>query len=444
MSTPVIKKFIYLFQKIDKRAEIGYNKDMKKVHTAIIGGGAAGLFLASMLTEYNATNDNQIPFALLERNDRLGKKLSATGNGQGNVTNLSAGESEYFSVCDGAALRAQKLVNEYSQTQFQAFWEKRGVLLTYDERGRAYPASRQASALTDALRYHLSGADVHLQARVTDIERENKGFAVRYQKDGENVCVFAENVVLCCGGKSAKNFGTDGSAYALAKAMGHSVTPLYPSLVQLKTELLPIKTLKGIRVMNGGLTAFVGGKKYSLRGDIIFTDYGVSGDAVFRLSAFLADKIGKTDVRLCIDFLPERTEEEIYSALKNKRAAFPSLAVDELLFGIVNNQVGRAVIKRADSDLAVAAKLVKAFPLQVTGSLGFDYAQVTKGGVPLAEVDEGLQSKLAQGLYFAGEMLDVDGQCGGFNLQWAYSSACTVYNALLAKTLKNTKRGGQV
>ena len=417
---------------------------MEKVHTAIIGGGAAGLFLASMLTEYNATHDNKIPFTLFERNDRLGKKLSATGNGQGNVTNLSAGESEYFSLCEGAALRAQKLVNAYSQTQFQAFWEKRGVLLSYDERGRAYPASRQASALTDALRYHLSGADVRLQARVTGLEKDGKAFRVCYQKDGEKQTLHAENVVLCCGGKAAKNFGTDGSAYALAQALGHSVTPLYPSLVQLKTELSHIKTLKGIRVMNGGLTAFVGGEKYSLRGDIIFTDYGVSGDAVFRVSAFLADKIGREDVRLCIDFLPERTEEEIYSALENKRAALPALGVGELLFGIVNNQVGRAVLKRADNDLKKAAKLVKAFPLAVTGSLGFDYAQVTKGGVPMTEVDERLQSKFAQGLYFAGEMLDVDGQCGGFNLQWAYSSACAVYDALLSKIEKNTKRGGQV
>lgn len=412
---------------------------MENVHTAIIGGGAAGLFLASTLTEYNAIHDNKIPFTLFERNDRLGKKLSATGNGQGNVTNLSAGESEYFSLGEMGAVRAQKLVGEYSQAQFQAFWEKRGVLLTYDERGRAYPASRQASALTDALRYHLAGADVRLQAQVTGIEKGNKGFTVRYQKDGESVSVFAENVVLCCGGKAAKNFGTDGSAYALAQALGHSCTPLYPSLVQLKTELAPIKTLKGIRVAGGGLVAVVGGEKHSLRGDIIFTDYGVSGDAVFRLSAFFADKIGKTDVRLCIDFLPERKEEEIYSALKNKRAAFPDLPAQELLFGIVNNQVGRAILKRADNDLKKAAALVKAFPLQVTGSLGFEYAQVTKGGVPMTEVDESLQSKFVDGLYFAGEMLDVDGQCGGFNLQWAYSSACAVYNALLFKTQKNTK-----
>ena len=412
---------------------------MEKVCTAILGGGAAGLFLASMLTEYNAIHDNKIEFALFERNDRLGKKLSATGNGQGNVTNLSAEETEYFSLGRTGAACAQRLVGEYSHSQFQAFWERRGVLLTYDERGRAYPASRQASALTDALRYHLASADARLQAQVTRIEKKDKGFIVRYQKDGESLCVFAENVALCCGGKAAKNFGTDGSAYALAQSLGHSCTPLYPSLVQLKTELSSIKTLKGIRVMNGGLTAFIGGAQYSLRGDIIFTDYGVSGDAVFRLSAFLADKVGKTDIRLCIDFLPERSEEEIYLALKSKREAFPALPTQELLFGIVNNQVGRAILKRADNDLQKAARLVKEFPLMVTGSLGFDYAQVTKGGVSMEEVDENLQSRLANGLYFAGEILDVDGQCGGFNLQWAYSSACAVYNALLFKMQKTTK-----
>lgn len=156
---------------------------------------------------------------------------------------------------------------------------------------------------------------------------------------------------------------------------------------------------------------------------------GISGDAVFRISAFITDKMASGS-KLSVDFLPELSEKEIYDTLRKKAKSFPDLPVGELLFGIVNNQVGRAVLKRADGNIQKAAALIKNFPLTVTGSLGFDYAQVTKGGIPLAETDENLQSRFAQGLYFAGEIVDVDGPCGGFNLQWAFSSACAVAEAL--------------
>jgi predicted Rossmann fold flavoprotein len=285
------------------------------------------------------------------------------------------------------------------------------------------------------------GIDARLNTQIVDIQKSNDGFIVTAKTaDGEEKYL-SQNVVFCVGGKAAKNFGTDGTAYALVEKFGHSVTALYPSLVQLKTQTAHIKTLKGLRVNDGGLTAFVDGKKIcSLRGDVIFTDYGVSGDAVFRISAFLTNKIEK-NTQLYIDFLPEFTEDIILKTLQEKRGAFPDLPVQELLCGIVNNQIGRAIMKRADGDLKKAAQITKAFSLDVTGCLGFDYAQVTKGGVPMDEVDENLQSKRQNGLYFAGEVLDVDGQCGGFNLQWAYSSARTVASAI---DKKNAKGRGQV
>ena len=209
-------------------------------------------------------------------------------------------------------------------------------------------------------------------------------------------------------------------------------------MVQLKTDTTHTKTLKGIRVNDGVLTARTQhGATISMQGDIIFTDYGISGDAVFRISAFIAAAIQTDKVALEIDFLPDFEETTIYSMLLTKKANFPNLSVMELLGGMVNNQIGRAILKYANGDLKKAASYVKAFPLQVLGSLGFDYAQVTKGGVRMNEVDENLQSRFVKGLYCAGEILDVDGQCGGFNLQWAYTSACVVAAAL--KNAKNVK-----
>ncbi len=417
------KNFAQFLKKIDNRIEMRYNVRMDKIQIAVIGGGAAGLFLACALQQKNVT--------VFERGERVGRKLSATGNGQGNVSNLSVAETPYFGSATERT-RICEIIRQADHTAMADFFRSLGVILTADERGRMYPASRQASALTDALRFALEekGVNVCLSTRIVDVEKTKDGFILTAEsKDGERQ-YFAKNVVLCAGGKAAKNFGTDGTAYALAEKFGHSVTALYPSLVQLKTDTAHTKTLKGIRVNDGGLTAIVGDEKVALTGDIIFTDYGVSGDAVFRISAFLADKIPQGQVRIEIDFLPAISETEIYETLRKKRLAFPHLADNELLFGVVNNQIGRAIIKRADGDLKRAATLVKKFPLQVVGSLGFDYAQVTKGGIPLSETDENLQSRFVEGLYFAGEILDVDGQCGGFNLQWAFSSAMRVASGI--------------
>ena len=409
---------------------------MEKIEIAVIGGGASGLLLTNALADYNEIAGTPLPKTVVfERGERVGKKLSSTGNGQGNVTNRGVLTAEYFSSENTAAEKISAILRAHDDKDFANFWARRGVLLTQDERGRVYPAGRQASALTDALRFSAAekGIALRTSTRVTDVQKGADGFLLTCENGGQTYTCQAEKVVLCVGGKAAKNFGTDGTSYALAQNLGHSVTPLYPSLVQLKTDTTYIKTLKGIRVNGGVLTAKTPLGAHTERGDIIFTDYGVSGDAVFRISAFIARELAAGKTTLSIDFLPEYTQAELLSAMQEKRTAYAEIDNSELLFGIVNNQIGRAVMRRAGNDLCKAAKLVKDFPLTVTGSLGFDYAQVTKGGIPPLETDGNLQSNFVKGLYFAGEMLDVDGQCGGFNLQWAYSSACTVA-AALAKT----------
>ena len=401
---------------------------MERVTLAIIGGGAAGLMLANSLK-------NPKGVLVIERGERLGKKLSSTGNGQGNLTNLGVMDAEYFSVQKTTSTLVQDTIQEYNDNSMTEFFRSLGVLCIADERGRVYPSGRQASALTDALRFSLErkGIPTRMQTQVTKLESNGEGFILTLQTPSGEEKLYAEKVALCAGGKAAKNFGTDGSAYALAQGFGHTVTKLYPSLVQLKTNTEHTKTLKGIRINDGVIKAKTPTRELSVQGDIIFTDYGVSGDAVFRLSAFIADEIEKGGCQLYLDLLPQYTEVEVYSLLCEKKAAFPDMPVGELLFGIVNNQVGRAVLRRAANDLKAAAKLVKAFSLTVTGSLGFDYAQVTKGGIPLSEVNGKLESRLQKGLYFAGEILDVDGQCGGFNLQWAYASAQAVAKSLSEK-----------
>ena len=410
-----------------------YNNTMvmqygRTIETAVIGGGASGLFLATALS------GTGVNVALFERGERVGKKLSATGNGQGNITNRAVKNTKYFSsAVDGVSL-AKSCIEHYDDNSLCEFFHSLGLLVFFDERGRGYPTSRQASALTDALRFAVEkqDVDVHTDTQIISIVKRDKIFLLT-DKNGKEYR--AENVVLCTGGKAAKNFGTDGSAYDLARSFGHTLTKLYPSLVQLKTDTSTIRALKGIRVFDTRVTATweeKGVKKEkTLCGDIIFTDYGVSGDAIFRLSAFISAQETAT---LTIDFLPDVSLETLLETLQNKRKAFPNIADSERLCGIVNNQVGRAVAKTVCRfDDKTLANAVKNFSLQVKGTLGFDYAQVTKGGIPLAEVDGDLQSRKIEGLYFAGEILDIDGECGGFNLQWAYSSARTVASAIAQK-----------
>ncbi len=398
---------------------------------AIVGGGASGLFLASVLR----ANGGEI--ALLERGERLGRKLSATGNGQGNISHRAVANTPYFSSSKEGALRAQSIVQRYDDTSLRDFFEGLGVLLFYDERGRAYPTGRQASSLTDALRFYAAekGVATYTDAQIIAMEKRGDIFVLTAESGARFT---AEKVVLCTGGKAAKNFGTDGKAYGLAQAFGHTVTPLYPSLVQLKTDTAKTKSLKGVRLFDCAVTAAwqgdTGTQTRTVIGDIIFTDYGVSGDAVFRLSAFLADKEGGT---LTVDFLPDVDRESLVRVIENKLQKFPNRDRMEVLSGIVNNPLGRAIMRSVNGDDAQAiAEGVKAFTLSVRGTLGFDYAQVTKGGIPLNEVDDTLQSKRVDGLYFAGEILDVDGECGGFNLQWAYASARVVAAALTGENAK--------
>ncbi len=402
---------------------------METITTVIIGGGAAGLFLATRLA---SENERAI---LFERGERLGRKLSATGNGQGNISNAHLSPARYFCVEKNAdVFPLEKALKRYDVESLTTFFHSLGVLVQTDERGRMYPASRQASSLTDALRKRLEGScvETRLNTFITDLEKSGERFVITYRSpDGERK-ISAQRVVLCAGGKAAKNFGTDGSAYALAERVGHTKTALYPSLVQLKTKTADIKTLKGIRVNGAGVRAYVGTREVcSLLGDVIFTDFGVSGDGIFRASAFLTAE-EKSERALSLDFLPAIDEKSLEKFIREKeqRVVCPK---EELLFGIVNNQIARVIAKRCEGKTEQYAKELKNFRLEITGSLGFDYAQVTKGGVPLSEVNEKFESRKAKDLYFAGEILDVDGECGGFNLHFAYASACTVAQALLKK-----------
>lgn len=365
---------------------------------AIVGGGAAGMACAVFLAREGC------PVTLFERGERLGRKLSASGNGQGNVTNVNMGKEHYFS---DDAEKVGRALARFSAADAVRFLESMGGIFLPDPRGRVYPAGRQASAVTDLFRAELSrlGVRAVLGEQIGEI-----GYDGKFYLAGKGKKYAADKVVLAAGGKAAPQYGTDGSAYALAQKFGHSVSPCSPVLVRLRCDPREVRGLKGIRV--DAILRVTRGKApiYETRGDVLFTESGLSGDAAFRASSY-AEK-GDT---ILLDFLPEVGEERLASALKHNTGA-------EKLLCVVNNGLGRAIWKRAGEE-GNLPRFLKSFPLTVTGSSGFDSAQATRGGVPLSETDENLQSVFRKGLFFAGEILNVDGECGGYNLQWAFASA---------------------
>ncbi len=408
---------------------------MRKFQVAIVGGGASGMLCALLLADAGITD-----VAIFERNDRLGRKLSVTGNGQGNISNMQMSADFYFS--DNKS-RVKKVLDFFGKEQLLGYLEKLGGLFFADKEGRIYPASRQASSVTDILRFAIEkrGLAVFLNSYVRNICKDKMLFQIDCGKD-----IFcADYLVLCSGGCAAPYLGTDGNGYAIARSFGHTISEVSPSLVQLKTEQLPIRGLKGVRTECLLRLLRKGNEFFNIYGDIIFTDYGISGNAVFRASSY----VQHGDI-VSIDFLPSFKEEALSKMLKSKIEMYAEHPSEDLLRCVINSAIGKSVlrycgiglndlVKNIRSELPTIVKALKNFRLKITGTMGFENAQVTKGGVLLSELNDTLMSSIEDNLFFAGELVNVDGVCGGYNLQWAFSSGAIVADGI-TRRIKNANR----
>lgn len=390
----------------------------------IIGGGASGLFCAMELLNDNL-HLNGKDVLILEGNDRVAKKLIATGNGQGNLTNKNISENNYYGnkefICD--------FIENEKQINLKDYLYKKGIPLTCSGDGKMYPISKQANAVSDIIRANLEEKNCNLLTgkKVTQILKNSDVFSVIC--GGEKFT--AKYVIFAVGGCVGKQFGTDGSSYAIVEQLGHTKTKLYPSLVQLKTETSKIRGLKGLKEV-ARVNAYDGDKLLKTAvGDVLFTEFGLSGSAIFQVSSVLT-MARKPIVR--IEFVPELTKEELLKILKDRKhnACFSGY---DMLLGILNKRVGVAVCKSAKNlkEESVVDE-VKDFCLNVTGNLGSNYAQVTKGGIKTCEINsKTYESKLINNLYFAGEVIDIDGDCGGYNLTFAFVSGIKVARSIKEK-----------
>lgn len=364
---------------------------------------------------------------VFERLDRVGKKLLSTGNGRCNITNVNVLETDE----NGSLAHyhgnntdfAKTALYEFDNQALIEFFGDLGVIFRL-ENDKYYPYSETASTVLNALRFECDkiGVKTVVSSQIDKITKQKNGFLI----SGE----YFDKVIIACGGQSSAHMGTDGIGYELLKSFGHKITPLYPAITQVKTDNKFTRQLKGIKC-NANVVILQENKNLREEyGQILFADYGLSGPPVFQLSSYIRDR---KNLWFSLDFMPEFSFNEILGTLKN--CVKNTQTCENLLSPILNKKLGQVIVKYcgmtlntktsalSNRDLKTLANAIKNFKLQILGTKGFTNAQVTLGGAFVHDFNAGtMQSKLCKNLYACGEVLDITGDCGGYNLQWAFSS----------------------
>lgn len=397
---------------------------MKRI--VIIGGGASGMFAAITA----ATVDPTAQVGILEQKETLGKKILSTGNGRCNLTNEYMKLSCFHSDTPSAIA---PILDQFTEKNTIDFFENLGVL-TKSRNGYIYPRSDQASTILEMLQMRLQQLEVqiHTEVAVKDILKKKNNFQILTSKGTFQ----AERVILATGGKAASILGSDGSGYVLAKKLGHQLAPVVPALVQLKTRKNPLQKAAGVRV-DGKISAYDGEQLVaSDTGELQLTAYGISGIPAFQVSRYLAKALyAQRKAEVEIDFVPYMDEGQWKEFLTERRAKCASWTMSQFLTGIFNQKLiprileiscipaNKNVDELTEKDFQILMQRCKHTRLAVTETNGFENAQVCAGGVYLDEIDaKTMESKIVPGLYLIGELLDVDGICGGYNLQWAWTT----------------------
>lgn len=379
----------------------------------VIGGGASGMMAALTASEHGS---NEV--LLVERQSRVGRKLLSTGNGRCNLSNRNVALRHYHGEAVGFCSYA---LEHFSVEQTLAYFRRLGLLTVTEPCGRVYPYSDSANSVVDVLRLPLEqrqNVQILTGCEILSLRKREGRFVAKTAQEE----LHADRVILCAGGLAGSKLGGTDMGYKLLASFGHSRTKLQPSLVQLKTDTTFVRSLKGVRA-----EALVTFGKAKARGELQFTDYGVSGPVIFELSR------AAVGGELVIDLLPDINEAELLDLLQQRCKTMPELRAEDLLTGILHNRLGRTLLRACGIsleqpcgeiyDLNRVINMCKSFGLTVQGNMGMEQAQVTAGGIKTEEFDpQTMESRLCPGLYAAGEVLDIDGDCGGYNLQWAWSS----------------------
>jgi len=407
------------------------------MNIAVIGGGASGMIAALCAAQAGAE------VTIFEHMPRMGRKLLLTGSGKCNISNTDMDLSHFHSGCDDIV---SKVLEKYPSQTTLSFFEKLGLFVK-DKGGYLYPYSESASAVVDILRFAIRdcGIDVHTDVDIKHIEKmkqsNDRNLEGMFVITTANAKLSFDKIIICTGSCSNRNTGSDGSGYKIAKSFGHSIIEPLPALTYLNCEEDFYTSLAGIRTsctvslfskdVNKDSTLL--GKEY---GQIQFTKKGISGICVFNLSHLAVKSLRSGEkVIAMLDLLPDVSWAEINDFITNRIENIGDRTIEELFIGLLAKPLGICIAKRLNLNLKDKCssikgekvldlcKMIKDFETVVVSYGDIESSQVIQGGVDMSEVKETLESKIVSGLYFAGEILDVNGDCGGYNLQWAASSA---------------------
>lgn len=408
---------------------------------AIIGGGAAGM-MAAIVAARNGAN-----VVIYEKMNRVGKKILATGNGRCNLTNINLSHQNIGCLHSTNRDLVRNILKQFTVENTIDFFEILGIAHKVEAGGKVFPMSDQASSVLDVLRYEIDklGISVLCDCEIQSVKKIKDQFLL---KDQNGVEYRADRVIMVTGGMSSPSLGSNGSGYGLAKSLGHKVVKPFPALVQLKLESPFLKVIKGIK-FDGEASILVDGEALRKEeGEILFTEYGISGPPILQLSRSAVEALEyKKKPQLKIDMFPSHTHDELVALISLRLSYQYDRPLDFSFIGLINKRMIPIILKEAgihhldklcsevsNKEIRNIVKILKDWEFSITGSQTWANSQVTAGGIDVSSIcPETLESKLVKGLFFAGEILDVDGDCGGYNLQWAWSSGYVVGNEATIK-----------
>lgn len=395
----------------------------------IIGGGATGMAAAVMLKRKKPN----ISIKILEKNDRVLKKVSVTGNGRCNITNKNLMPEHYHGSGKNLAFELLKNFDLKSQ---EAFFESIGLPIVYED-NKGFPMSKQANSVVDCLRFAAESLNIDIvtNCEVKKIEKNNDGFCVTTESKNFT----AKAVLIACGScAGGGKLGTD-SGYSLLKNMGHKIVERRPSLVQVKTDKTFVTSLKGIKV-DAKCRILVNGTILKTdNGEVLFCDYGLSGPPILQLSRIASFNKGAV---ISLDLFPKLSAEQLLEFLSKRATTILDRNCDEFFTGMLNKRLGQTILKTQGidrnkkvsnlnkSEIKCIVDVLKNFVFITDGTLGMNNAQVAAGGADIKEFNKNLMSKKVNGLFAGGEVLDIDADCGGYNLMYCWASANTLCNSI--------------
>lgn len=398
-----------------------------KNQVIVVGGGAAGMMAAISAKRLGAD------VTILEKNPRVGKKILTTGNGRCNFTNINTDITYYHGKNPKFAYSA---LASFSVDDTIRFFEKLGIAYKVEDFGKVFPMSDQASSILDVFLYELNelGINVICDALVKDITKKNSKFIIQLEN---GKAYHADKVIITTGGKAMPSSGSDGSGYDLAVKLGHNIIDIFPALVQLMLEGSFFKSIEGVKFV--GTAEIIHNNKSLVqdRGDILFGNYGVSGPPILQISRKAGELLNEgKDVYLKLCIMDMMSKDELRTLIKKRFQMNPKKSIDFSLVGLINkrlipvvlkeagiNHIKRPVASLSTKDQESLVSILTDWRFKIRGTKSWPSAQVTAGGIDTKEINQDtMESKLVKGLFFAGEIIDIDGQCGGFNLQWAWSS----------------------